>query len=86
MSKKSFAYPWILLEGLGGGGDSPGPGPGSGQSSPDIQPYSFEMWQVMFDEYDGDGDGIPGEWDDYVIWMTNNNFASYIDYSEQPQP
>lgn len=85
MSKKRFS-PMILLEGPIDPGQGPDPQPGSGQSTTDVEPWSFEMWSIMFDYYEADGDGVPGQWGDYVVWMTENGFADLIDPSENPNP
>ncbi len=85
MSKKAFSMPFIIASGLNPG-EGPGPGPGSAQGSTDIEPYSWEMWQWMFEEDDSDGNGTPGEWSDYVAWMTNNGFSDFIDWNEEPEP
>ena len=57
-------------------------GPGSGQSSPDIEPYDYETWCVLFADfpnlYDMDPSNDPGEWSDYVAWMTYYHFEDYI--------
>lgn len=85
MSKKKFAFPIVFLSGMGTG-EGPDPGHGTGQGSPDIEPWDFEMWSVMFDEDDSNGNGIPGEWEDYVAWMTKNGFEAYINPDENPNP
>ncbi len=86
--KKLWSNPLLFTYKLEGGGEGSWTGEGSGQSSPDVIPYSFEMWSVIFEDfpnlYDADGDGNPGEWEDYVKWMTDNGFAAFIDESEQP--
>lgn len=57
-------------------------GHGSGQSTPDIEPYDYEMWCILFEDfpdlYDMDKSNGPGEWSDYVAWMTENGFEDYI--------
>ena len=87
MKKKKFTLPFVLLE--EGGPIDPGEGPGvaigTGQSTVDVEPFDWEMWSVMFDEDDSDGDGTPGTWGDYVAWMTNNGFGDLIDYSQAPE-
>lgn len=85
MAKQRFIVPFILATGQIGPGENPNPGLGSGTTTPDDDiPYTWEMWSVMFDEVDEDGDGTPGTWDDYVKWMTDRGFGSEIDYSEKP--
>jgi len=63
-------------------------GEGSGQSTPDILPYSYEMWVVIFEDfpeiYNADGEGESGTWADYVKYMTDNDFYDFIDWNEEP--
>ena len=84
MKKKLFAFPTVFLSGMETG-ENPDPGIGTGQSTVDVEPFDWEMWSVMFDEDDSDGDGTPGTWLDYVAWMTKNGFAELIDWSQQPE-
>ncbi|MBQ6217778.1 MAG: hypothetical protein IJI66_14370 [Erysipelotrichaceae bacterium] len=87
--KKTWKNP-VMLEGGLIPGDDEVVGGGSGQSSPDIIPYSYEMWGVIFIDfpelYDSDGNGDGGTWADYVKWMTDNGFAEFIDPDENPEP
>lgn len=84
MKKKFFTSPFIIASQVTPG-EQPNPGLGSVQGTTDDDiPYSWEMWQWMFEEDDSDGNGVPGEWSDYVKWMTNRDFEGYIDWDEQP--
>ena len=64
--------PIILAVGSGGSGGIVGPGSGQGTMDDDNQ-WEWEMWAVMYDEYDGNGDGSPGEWADYVLWWKGHS-------------
>lgn len=84
---KMWSRPLIFFDQVSGGGPGSVIGEGSGQGSPDIIPYSFENWTVMFEDQpdnDLDGDGNPLEWDDYVKWMENHGFKDFIDENEKP--
>ncbi len=87
--KKKWIDPSVYFL-VDGGGEGSEEGEGSGQSSPDIIPYPFEMWLVVFEDWpsilDADGNGTSGEWSDYVKWMTDNGFDSFIDPDEEPLP
>ena len=72
MAKKRFLTPSIMLAiGSGGSGSIVGPGSGQGTPDDDIQ-FDWEMWAVMYDEYDGNNNGIGGEWADYVLWWQSH--------------
>ena len=77
MKMKLFASPFIIASQVTPG-EQPYPGLGSGQTTIDEEPWDWEMWQVMYDEVDSDGDGVPGTYDDYVDWMTKRGFEDYI--------
>lgn len=85
MSRKSFVLPRILM-----GGDpidpgtGPDPGHGSAQSSTDFWPCDWETWCAMYSDYDPDGNGTPGTWEDYVFIMTQSGYADLIDQSGNP--
>ena len=32
-------------------------------------------WSVNYEWYDGDNNGVPGEWDDYVKWWQGNGWT-----------
>lgn len=86
MSKK-FVIPMLSINKLNiNEDDGEVTGGGTAQSSTDIEPYDWEMWSVMFEEDDSDGNGIPGTWDDYVKWMTDNGFEDYISWDQMPNP
>ena len=84
--RKKWTGPRIFFE----GGLQPGPGSvigdGSGQSTTDAFPCDFEQWLVLFDYVDADGNGIAGEWNDYVKWMTDNGFYEDISWDQEPVP
>ena len=77
MKMKLFASPFIIASQVTPG-EQPDPGLGSGQTTIDEEPWDWEMWQVMYDEDDSDGDGTPGTYSDYVAWMTARHFEDYI--------
>ena len=86
--KKQWGNPLLSVNKIEGGGNGEWTGGGSGQSSPDVIPYDYEMWCVVFEDfpalYDADGNGTGGEWSDYVKWMTDNGFESFINEDERP--
>ena len=54
-------------------------GAGSAQGSPDEVPWDYETWLVMCGDYDGSDDNdTPGDWEDYVEWMTDRGWEDYI--------
>lgn len=86
MSKK-FIKPLISIHGLDiDEEDDEVIGGGTAQGSTDIEPWDWEMWSVLFEEDDSDGNGIPGTWDDYVRWMTEHGFEDYISWEQEPKP
>ncbi|MBQ1476780.1 MAG: hypothetical protein IIZ33_01340 [Erysipelotrichaceae bacterium] len=86
--KRQWSNPLLFVRKVEGGGAGNWTGDGSGQSSPDIAPFDFETWGIVFEDfpaiYDADGNGTGGEWSDYVKYMTDNGFADFIDPSEEP--
>ena len=77
MAKKRFSIPYVRLSGMNTG-EGNVIGMGSGQSTPDIEPWDWELWAVMFDEDDSSGNGTPGEWADYVLWWQSNGFSAEL--------
>ena len=75
--KKEWANPLINNKPFFEAGNEIGAGSGQSSTDDDI-PYDWEMWSVMFDECDADGDGTPGTYDDYVKWMTDRHFEDWI--------
>ena len=84
--KKKWINPVVSGYKLEDGGDDSWTGDGSGMGTPDIEPWDWEFWSANFEEDDSDGDGIPGTWGDYVAWMINHGFESYINPEEEPRP
>lgn len=86
--KRQWSNPLLFVRKVEGGGAGSWTGDGSGQSTPDILPYDYEMWCVIFVDfpsiYNADGDATPGTWADYVKYMTDNGYADFIDPSEEP--
>ena len=76
MSKKRYLTPLILD--MSASDSTEVTGGGTGQSTTDEEAYDWEMWQVIFDEDDSDGDGIPGTYNDYVKWMKDRDFDDFI--------
>ena len=74
MAKRRFVLPYVSLMGTG---DPSNPliGDGSGQSTTDEEAMEFEMWAVLFDEYDGDTSDGPGTWNDYIWWWYEHGFS-----------
>lgn len=84
MTKRKFVNPFIFFDNEGPGDDVV-IGMGTAEGTPDILPYDFEMWSVLFGEDDdSDGDNNPGTWSDYIAWMKKYGFEEFIDYGEEP--
>ena len=53
-------------------------GGGTGGSTPDIGPYSYEMWLIIYEDYpeimDFDKMGDSGTWEDYVAWCNEYGY------------
>ncbi len=81
--KKLWNNPLLFTYKLESGGEGSWTGEGSGQSSPDVIPYDYEMWCVVFEDFPAynnlDGNSTPLEWSDYVAWMTANGFEGFIE-------
>jgi len=83
MAKKVFGMPMVFAAQVTPG-PTPPPGLGSSQGTIDDEPWSWEMWQTMYEEDDSNGNGIPCEYSDYVKWMTDRGFGAYITPEEDP--
>lgn len=77
MTKRKFVRPVILSGGLIPDSGSSGTiiGHGSAQTGIDPYPCDFEEWLTMFaGGYDGDGNGDPDTYDDWLFWMESYGF------------
>ena len=79
--KKKWSDPIVFFDPVSGGGNGSEIGEGSGQGyigGDDDFPCAYEMWSILHEELDYDGDGEYATWDDYVKWMTDHGWAGQI--------
>ncbi len=82
--KRKWINPIVCGYKLEDEGDDTWTGDGSGTGTTDDEPWDWEFWSANYELDDSDGNGTPGEWTDYVAWMTSHGWANLINWDEQP--